>query len=121
MEMLLKALGSLVPAIPILLALIALLALAVSRWNRHPRVSMLSSTAAVMMIFLELTVRALAVILPFKMHESGQSAAELGTIFAIVGGISGVLRAIALVLVTLAIFSERGSIPPPERSFSQGR
>jgi uncharacterized membrane protein len=112
MEMLPAVLGSLVTALPSLTVYVALLVVAVTRWNRHPRTSMLASTSAVMMMVIDLLSRMVFAILPMKLMESGRTAANLSVIYTILGGLGGVLHAVALGLLVMAVFSERGQPAP---------
>ena len=114
MEMLAPVLSSLVTAIPSAAVDVALLVTAVLRWNRHPRVSMLASISAVMMLLLDLLVRATFAVLPLKLHESGRSVADLGVLYAIIGGVTGLLHALAVGLLVIAAFSERNTPRPGE-------
>lgn len=111
MEMLLSALPSLVTSIPSVLVDVVLMVVAIARWNRHPRVSMLACTSAVLMLVLDVLVRALFAVLPFRLHESGRSMADTGAIYGVLGGISGLLHAVALGLLVAAVFSDRGPSP----------
>jgi type IV secretory pathway VirB6-like protein len=113
MEMLMPMLSTLVTAIPSVIIDGTLLAMAVSRWNKHPRVSMYAATAAVMLLVTDLLVRAAFAILPLKLHESGRSASDLGVLYAIFGGISGLFHAVAMGLLVAAVFTDRGSVSPP--------
>lgn len=112
MEMLPVVASTLLTAIPSLAVDVLLLVLAMSRWTRHPRVSMLASASAVLMMTLDSLVRVFFATLPMKLRESGRSTAELGSIFAVVGGVSSVLHAIAIGLLVAAVFVDRGT---PER------
>jgi hypothetical protein len=114
MELLFPVLSSLVTAIPVLIVDVTLVVVAVSRWNRHPRVSMLAAFSGGLMLVLDLLGRAFFTILPLKLHESGKSAADLGIVFAITGGISSLLHAVALGLLVAAVFAERPSVSPPQ-------
>lgn len=109
MEMLPAILSSLVTAIPSLLVDVALLSVAILRWERHPRVSMLAATSAVMMLLLDLLARSVFAILPMKMHDAGRSSADLSVIYAVISGVSGLLHAVALGLLVAAVFTERGA------------
>ena len=111
--MLIAVLSSLVPSIPTVIVEVTMLAIAVSRWNKHPRVSMLVASSAVLLLMLDLLVRAAYVILPMKMQESGRTIADMGIFYVVLGGASGLLHAIALGLLIAAVFSERGSLNPP--------
>ncbi len=120
MEMLPAVLSSLVTGIPTLLVDVALLSMAIMRWNRHPRVSMLASIAAVMLMLLDLISRSIFVILPTKLEQAGRSMSELGLIYAVVGGLSGLLHAVAMGLLVAAVFSDRVVSAARERaSFSE--
>jgi hypothetical protein len=105
--MLAPVLSSLVTAIPSALVDVALLSVAVLRWTRHPRVSMLASVSAVMMLLLDVLARAVFVVLPIKLRESGRSMSDLGVIYAVVGGVSGLLHALAVGLLVVAVFADR--------------
>jgi hypothetical protein len=113
MEMLLSVLPSLLTSLPSVLVDVALMVVAVARWNRHPRVSMLACTSAVMLLVLDLVVRALFAVLPLKLHESGRSMADTGVIYGVLGGVSGLLHAVALGLLVAAVFCDR--TPAPSR------
>lgn len=109
MEMLPAILSSLVTAIPSLLVDVALLSVAIMRWARHPRVSMLASTSAVLMLLLDLLGRSVFAILPLKMHQAGRSAGDITLIYGVISGVSGLLHAVALGLLVVAVFTERGA------------
>ena len=111
-ESLLPMLGVLVTSLPVFLVEIAVIVLAVSRWNRHPKVSMLAATAMGIMLVVELISRTASVLLPMRLMGEGRSAAELGVVFAVIGGISALTHAVALGLLAGAIFSERGPARP---------
>jgi hypothetical protein len=107
MEMLPVVASTLLTAIPSLLVDVLLLVLAMSRWARHPRVSMLACSSAVLMLLLDSLSRVAFAILPFKLRESGRSTADLGVVYAVLGGASSLLHAVALGLLVAAVFSER--------------
>ena len=107
MEMLPAVLSSLVTSIPTLAVDVALLVVAVSRWNRHPRVSMFAASAGGLLLMIDLLGRAFFAILPVKLHESGMAAGSMGIYFAVLGGVSSLLHAIAMALLIAAVFSER--------------
>ena len=114
MEMLPAVLSSLVTSIPTLAVDVVLLVVAVSRWNRHPRVSMFAASAGGLLLMLDLLGRAFFAILPLKLHESGTSPASMGIYYAVLGGASSLLHAIAMSLLIAAVFSERASVSPPQ-------
>lgn len=116
MELLLSVLPALVTSLPAVIVDVVLLVVAVARWNRHPRVSMLAATSGVLMLVLDLLVRALFTILPLKLHESGRSMADTGVLYALLGGVSGLLHALAIALLVAAVFSDRGASPNQVRS-----
>ncbi|MDP2270041.1 MAG: hypothetical protein Q8N23_28455 [Archangium sp.] len=116
MEMLPAVLSSLVTAIPSLLVDVTLLSMAILRWNRHPRVSMLAAVSAVMLLLLDLLGRTVFAILPMKLHDSGRSTSDLGVIYAVLGGVSGLLHAVAMGLLVAAVFSDRVVSAAPERA-----
>ncbi|MFZ5439924.1 MAG: hypothetical protein ACOZQL_07930 [Myxococcota bacterium] len=100
-------LSSLVVALPHLVVLVALVALAISRWNRHPRVSMLAASAGVLMLLIDLVAHPLVTALPLWLVEHGRTASEAGIPLAIVGFGSSVLSAIGLGVLVAAVFAER--------------
>jgi hypothetical protein len=114
MELLMVALGSLVTSIPSVLVDITLLVVAMSRWNRHPRISMLACTSGVLMLVLDVLVRAVFAILPLKLRESGHSTTEMGVIYSVMGGVSGLAHAVAIGLLVAAVFSDRQPSPARE-------
>jgi hypothetical protein len=107
MEMLSVVLSSLVTSIPTLAVDVALLIVAVSRWNRHPRVSMFAASAGGLLLMLDLLGRAFFTILPLKLRDSGRSVTDMGIVYAVLGGVSSLLHAIAMGLLIAAVFSER--------------
>jgi hypothetical protein len=108
MEMLMLMLSSLVTSIPIVIVDVALMVVAIARWNRHPRVSMLAATSAVVMLVLDVLARAMFVVLPLKLRESGRSVADLGVVYSVLGGVTGLFHAIAVGLLVAAVFADRG-------------
>lgn len=117
MEMLGVVFASLVTAIPSVLVDVTLLVVAIARWNRHPRISMLASVSAVLMLLLDLLVRAVFAVLPLRLHESGRTASDFGVFYAVISGLSGLLHAVAIGLLAVAVFSERAV--PARASFSE--
>lgn len=113
MELLPVVLSSLVTSIPSVIVDVALLVVAILRWNRHPRISMLASTSAVLLLLLDVLARAAFAVMPYKLEESGRSMASLGVLYAVLGGASSLLHALALTLLVVAVFSERGPAPSP--------
>lgn len=105
-------LSSLVVALPQLVVEGALLAIAVSRWNRHPRVSMLAAGAGVTMLLLDLVAHPLLSMLPLWLTQRGSTATQVGVPLAVAGLASSVLHAVALGVLIAAVFAERGV---PER------
>jgi hypothetical protein len=92
--------------------------LALSRWRRHPRVSLFALLAFGMI----LVSRFQNVLLPPIMIYYGWTENEMGSLFfAVVGLAAGLTSAIAWTFVLLAIFgwrdeSQKQNIPPPSPS-----
>jgi len=103
----LPLLSALVTMLPTVIAEVVVVVVAVSRWNRHPKISMLATTAMLVMLVVEVVGRSASVLLPMRMMGEGRSTAELGMIFAVLGGVSSMVHAIALGLLAAAIFGER--------------
>lgn len=104
-------LSSLLTSVPSLVVDVALIALAVSRWGRHPRVSMLAATAGVVLLVLDVVGRAFFALLPAWASQQGRPVSELGAIYAAVGLVSSALHAVAMGVLVAAVFTERGTAP----------
>ena len=109
METIAPVLSSLLTSVPSLIVDVALIALAVSRWNRHPRVSMLAATSGVVLLVLDVVGRAFFAMLPAWASQQGRSVSELGVVFAAAGLVSSGLHAIAMGVLVAAVFAERGA------------
>lgn len=110
----LRLLWSLVAVLPQLVVEGALLALAVSRWNRHPRISMMAAGAGVTLLLLDVVAHPLLSALPMWLTQRGSSLADVTVPLIVAGLVSSVLRAVALGVLIAAVFAERGA-PGPRR------
>lgn len=111
MDSLISVLGVLATHLPALIAEFVLITLAVLRWSRHPRVSMLATTGAALLM-LDCLLAALFVLVPLKMHEQGLSTTDMGKVLGVMGLARSVLFATGVGLIAGAIFAERGANKP---------
>lgn len=112
METILPAATSLIPGIPVFSVDIVFFVLAVSRWSKHPRVSMYAASGSLLLLLVDVSSRALSVVLPLRLTSQGRDVVQLGVIFAVVGGVSALLHAVALGLLAAAVFVDRGPAAP---------
>jgi hypothetical protein len=92
------AFGSLVPQLPSIVVMIVGIILALSRWNKHPKISML----IVIALALDIAISLIFPIVQAAVIGSGARGSEVGLIFAVWGITSGLLRAAALGLLVWA-------------------
>lgn len=94
---------SLVTALPMLGMDIALIALAVSRWQKHPRVSMFAAGAGVLRVAIEIGARGAYLVL-----ANSFSSSDVSTYYTLISGFSSLVGMVATGLLIAAIFSDRG-------------
>ena len=87
---------------PMLLVWLAGMALALLWWQRAPRVALATAVAC------GLIGTAISVALPSMLIERGQSSAQIGTAFGLIGIVRSLLHATLWAAVLFAIFSGRG-------------
>ena len=93
---------------PMLLVWLAGMALALLWWQRAPRVALATGVACGLFLLDALIGTALSVALPSMLIERGQSSAQIGTAFGLIGIVRSLLHAALWVAVLFAIFSGRG-------------
>ena len=94
---------------PTFLAWIVGLVVAVTRWSRHPQVSLATVVAIGLAIVLTATGTMLSVWLPFHMRAEGRSIGEVGQATAVIALTLSTLQAGNWVLVFVAIFGWRSA------------
>jgi hypothetical protein len=92
---------------PQLLIWLAGMALALVWWQRAPKVALATCVACGLFLLDALIGTAITVALPSMMIDNGQSTAQIGTAFALIGGIRSLLHAALWVAILFAIFSGR--------------
>jgi hypothetical protein len=123
MEYLVPVLTSLATSIPLFIVWLIGIAVALSRWRRHPRVSLFAVIAFAVMIGSMVVFRVIYILAPLMMRERGWSPSEVGTIFGAIGIVSALINAAAWALILSAIFGWRARpekenlFPPPPPVF----
>jgi hypothetical protein len=97
---------------PVLLVWLAGMVIAVVTWRRHPRVSLLTVVALVILLVETLIDTFLSMWLAFILSESQMGAAQIGWVTAVVRVVAAVVAAIAWGITLAAIFG--GRKPPAE-------
>ena len=96
---------------PQLLVWLAGMALAVVWRQRAPKVALVTGVACGLFLLDALIGTTILVALPGMLIENGQSATQVGTAFALIGGIRSLFHAALWVAVLFAIFSGRPTAP----------
>jgi hypothetical protein len=107
MEALIPTLSAIAISTPVIIVWVIGIVLALSRWQRHPRVSQFTLIACVVMIVNLVGSRFLTIWLPITMRDRGQSVSQISLIFTIIGIITALIGAAAWALVICAIFGWR--------------
>lgn len=80
---------------------------ALTRWRRHPRVSLLV-TAGLLILAIQMVVQAyISIWLPITLSEEGMSSAEIGLRLRDIGLINILVISLAWVLILTALFGWR--------------
>ena len=108
-----SAVSSCLPQLPLFLVWLVGIVLAVTRWQRHPKVSMLALIALVLTLLETIISNFLSIWLPIMLTEQGTSATQIGTIFGIWRFIASLVGAVIWGLVLAAIFRWRDELIPP--------
>jgi hypothetical protein len=98
---------------PQLLIWLVGIALALVWWQRAPKVALVTCIACGLFLLDALIGTAIWVALPSMMIDNGQSATQVGTTYALIGGIRSLLHAALWVAVLYAIFN--GRVAPPAK------
>lgn len=93
--------------VPIILVWLAGIVVALLRWQRHPRVSLLTLIALIIFLFNLIIGGILNVQIPLILSEGGWSAGNIGTFFLIKGFIQAVVAALGFGLLLFALFGWR--------------
>jgi hypothetical protein len=96
---------------PMLLIWLVGMALALLWWQRAPKVALATCVACGLFLLDALIGTFISVALPSMLIERGQSAAQIGTAFALVSIVRSLLHATLWAAVLFAIFSGRGVAP----------
>ena len=86
------------------------IALAVVWWQRAPKIALVTCVACGLFLLDALIGTAISVALPSMMMDNGRSATQVGTAFALIGGVRSLLHAALWAAVLFAIFSGRPAI-----------
>ena len=96
---------------PMLLVWLAGMALALLWWQRAPRVALATGVACGLFLLDALIGTFISVALPSILIERGQSTAQIGSAFALVGIVRSLLHTALWGAVLFAIFSGRAAAP----------
>ena len=96
---------------PQLLIWLVGIALAIVWWQRAPKVALVTSVACGLFLLDALLGTAISVALPSMLIDNGQSATQVGTAFALIGGVRSLLHAVLWAAVLFAIFSGHPAAP----------
>ncbi len=104
---LLSNLGAIAVQIPVYIVYGVGLALAVTRWNKHPRVSLFAAIAYSASIVIGLVLTIVQASLPYELP-----AAEIGAIYSVLGVCGNLIHAGLAALLVAAVFGWRGPQEP---------
>ena len=93
---------------PLLLVWLAGMALALLWWQRAPKVAAVTCVACALFLVDALIGTFISVALPRALIGSGQSTAQVGLAFTLIGIVRSLLHAVLWGAVLFAIFSGRG-------------
>src|SRR5690348_13081592 len=102
-------LGQLAIQAPMILIWLVGMALALLWWQRAPKVALTTCVACGLFVLDALIGTAITVALPSLLIERGQSSAQIGTAFGVIGLLRSLLHAALWVAILFAIFSGRGA------------
>jgi hypothetical protein len=105
--------SSCLPQLPLLLVWLVGIVLAVTRWQRHPKVSLLALIALVLALLETILNGFLSMWIPVMFTEQGMTPAQIGTAFAVWRFIASIMGAVVWGLVLVAIFRWRDDLIPP--------
>jgi hypothetical protein len=108
-----SAVSSCLPQIPLFLVWMVGIVLAVTRWQRHPKVSLLALIALVLALLNSTVNGFLGALAPVMLTEQGMTATQIGIIFTIWSFIASIVGTVIWGLVLAAIFRWRDDLVPP--------
>jgi hypothetical protein len=106
-EALIPTLSAIAISTPLIIVWVIGIVLALSRWQRHPRVSKFALIACAVMIINTVANRSLTIWMPLAMRDYGWTAVQIGLFFSAIGIITSLISATAWTLVICAIFGWR--------------
>src|SRR5688572_30697133 len=98
---------------PLLLVWLGGIFIALGRWQRHPRVSLLTVILCAVLVGESLIGTFFYAWLPSFLVGRGESATALGMIFTVVGGVRSLIHAALWGLALFIIFRGRAEHSPP--------
>ena len=107
MDYLLPLLGQYAIQSPLLLVWIVGMILALVRWQRDRRASILIFIVCALSIVDLLIGSYLSVALPIILTRTGQSAAQIGAMFGVIGIVRSALHTVLWAMVLFAVFARR--------------
>jgi hypothetical protein len=107
MEILYAVLASLLAQLPVFLIWLGGAILCLVFWKRCPRAALFTLIALILFFGISLFDNYLSIVVPIYARERGWSASQTGVYFAVKGVLASLARAVAWVLVLLAIFGWR--------------
>jgi hypothetical protein len=118
MEYIIPTLTALTTLIPVFIVWLIGAILAISRWRRHPRVSLFVIIAFVVMMGATVIFRVVSMWAPMIMRDRDWSMGEFGAILTAINFVYALVNAAAWTLVLCAIFgwranSEKQNLFPP--------
>lgn len=120
MEYLIPALTTLLVAAPLVILYGIGIVIAISRRQRHPKVSLLTILALTIQIFLTVASRIISFALPLILRDRGWATSQIGQVFFAQAIVVELLEIAVWILLLYAVFGWRGKpepssvfIPPP--------
>ena len=96
---------------PMLLVWLVGIALALLWWQRAPKVALVTCIVCGVFLLDALIGTFILVALPGMLIERGQSSAQIGSAFGLIGIVRSLLHAVLWAAVLFAIFSGRAVVP----------
>jgi hypothetical protein len=96
---------------PLVLVWIVGIGLSLVHWRRYPRIASVTCIACALFIVDALVGTLISIALPSVLVERGQSAAQIGGVFAAVGAARALFHAVLWAAILYAIFGGRRPMP----------